>query len=129
MKKKKNIIKITSITKRFKKVIIEKCFVGCTFFLSVIWKCEYDRIKRGFFQAARVSIPLYDCTTWTLIKRREKKLDGNCTRILRTILNQSWKQNPRNQRSTATFIPTSETIQIRRTKRVRILQDEARTNM
>ena len=33
------------------------------------------------------SILQYGCTTWTLTKRKEKKLDGNCTRILRAILN------------------------------------------
>ena len=36
-----------------------------------------DKIKRSFFQAAVVSILLYGCTTWTLTKRMEKKLDGN----------------------------------------------------
>ena len=30
---------------------------------------------------------LYGCTTWTLTKRLEKKLDGNYTRMLRAILN------------------------------------------
>ena len=36
-------------------------------------------MKRSFFQAAVVSILLYGCTTWTLNKRLEKKLDGNYT--------------------------------------------------
>ena len=35
-------------------------------------------MKRSFFQAAIVSILLYGCTTWTLTKRLDKKLDGNC---------------------------------------------------
>ena len=53
--------------------------------LSVIWKSDLtDKIKRSFFQAAVVSILLYGCTTWTLTKRMEKKLDGNYTRMLRT---------------------------------------------
>ena len=42
-------------------------------------------MKRSFFQAAVVSILLYGCTTWTLTKRLEKKLDGNYTRMLRAI--------------------------------------------
>ncbi len=46
-------------------------------------------MKRSFFQAAVTSILLYGCTTWTLTKRLEKKLDGNYTRILRAILNKS----------------------------------------
>ena len=33
-------------------------------------------MKRSFFQAAVVSIQLYGCTTWTLTKCLEKKLDG-----------------------------------------------------
>ena len=41
-----------------------------------------------------MSILLYGCTTWTLTKRIEKKLDGNCTRILRAILKKFWKQHP-----------------------------------
>ena len=43
------------------------------------------------FQAAVVSILLYGCTTWTLTKRLEKKLDGNYTRMLKAILNKSWQ--------------------------------------
>ena len=46
--------------------------------LSVIWKSDLtDKMKRSFFQAAVVSILLYGCTTRTLTKRMEKKLDGN----------------------------------------------------
>ena len=52
-----------------------------------------DKMKRSFFQAAVVSILLYGCTTWTLTKRLEKKLDGNYTRMLRAILNKSWRQH------------------------------------
>ena len=53
-----------------------------------------DKMKRSFFQAAVVSILLYGCTTWTLTKRLEKKLDGNYTRMLRAILNKSRWQHP-----------------------------------
>ena len=51
-------------------------------------------MKRSFFQAVVVSILLYGCTTWTLTKRLEKKLDSNYTRMLRAILNKSWQQHP-----------------------------------
>ena len=62
--------------------------------LSVIWKSDLtDKMKRSFFQAAVVSILLYGCTTWTLTKRLKKKLDGNYTRMLRAILNKSWRQH------------------------------------
>ena len=63
--------------------------------LSIIWKSDLtDKMKRSFFQAAVVSILLYGCTTWTLTKRLEKKVDSNYTRMLRAILNKSWRQHP-----------------------------------
>ena len=56
--------------------------------LLIIWKSDLtDKMKRSFFQAAVVSILLYGCTTWTLTKRLEKKLDVNYTRMLRAIMN------------------------------------------
>ena len=62
--------------------------------LSIIWKSDLtDKMTRSFFPAAVVSILLYGCTTWTLTKRLEKKLDGNYTRMLRAILNKSWRQH------------------------------------
>ena len=51
-------------------------------------------MKRSFFQAAVESILLYGCTTLTLTKRLKKKLGGNYTRMLRAILNNSWRQHP-----------------------------------
>ncbi len=67
--------------------------------LSIIWKSDLtDKMKRSFFQAVVVSILLYGCTTWTLIKRLEKKLDSNYTRMLRAILNKSWRQHPTKHR-------------------------------
>ena len=63
--------------------------------LSVIWKSDLtDKIKRSFFQVAVVSILLYGCTTWTLTKHMEKKLDGDYTRMLRAILKKSWSSTP-----------------------------------
>ena len=50
--------------------------------LSVIWKSDQtDKMKRSFFQAAVVSVVLYGCTTWTITKRMEKKLDSNYTKL------------------------------------------------
>ena len=63
--------------------------------LSIIWKSDLtDRMKRSFFQAVVAVILLHGCTTWTLTKRLEKKLDGNYTRMLRAIFNKSWRQHP-----------------------------------
>ena len=63
-------------------------------------------MKRSFFQTAVVSILLYGCTTWTLTKRLQKKLDGNYTRMLLAILNKSWRQHPRSTNYTATCLPS-----------------------
>ena len=73
-------------------------------------------MKRSFFQAAIVSIPLYGCTTWTLTKRLEKKLDGNYIRMLRAILNQSWRQHPTKHQLYGHLPPITKTIQVRRTR-------------
>ena len=85
--------------------------------LSIIWKSDLtDKIKCSFFQVAVVSILLYGCTTWTLTKRLEKKLDGNYTRILRAILNKSWQQHPTRHQLYGHLPPITKTIQARRTR-------------
>ena len=75
-----------------------------------------DKMKRSFFQAAVTSILLYGCTTWTLTKRLEKKLDGNYTRMLRAILNKSWQQHPTRHQLYGHLPPITKTIQVRRTR-------------
>ena len=62
------------------------------------------------------SILLYGCTTWTLTKRLEKKLDGNYTRMLRAILNKSWRQHPTRHQLYGHLPPITKTIQVRRTR-------------
>ena len=85
--------------------------------LSIIWKSDLtDKMKRSFFQAAVTSILLYGCTTLTLTKRLEKKLDGNYTRMLRAILNKSWQQHPTRHQLYGHLPPTPKTIQVRRTR-------------
>ena len=85
--------------------------------LSIIWKSDLtDKMKRSFFQAAVTSILLYGCTTWTLTKRLEKKLDGNYTRMLRAILNKSWRQHPTRHQLYGHLLPITKTIQVRRTR-------------
>ena len=74
-----------------------------------------DKMKRSFFQAAVVPILLYGCTTWTITKRMEKKLDGNYTRMLRAILNKSWRQHPTKSRLYGHLPSIAKTIKIRRT--------------
>ena len=85
--------------------------------LSIIRKSNLtDKMKRSFFQAAVVSILLYGCTTWTLTKWLEKKLDGNYTRMLQAILYKSWRQHPTRHQLYGHLPPFTKTIQVRRTR-------------
>ena len=83
--------------------------------LSIKWKSDLtDKMKHNFFLAAVVSILLYGCITWTLTKRLEKKLDGNYTRMLRAILNKSWRQHPTRHQLYGHLPTITKTIQVRR---------------
>ena len=73
-------------------------------------------MKRSFFQAAVTSILLYGCPTRTLTKSLEKKLDDNYTRMLRAILNKSWRQHPTRHQLYGYLPPITKTIQVRRTR-------------
>ena len=85
--------------------------------LSVMWKSDLiDKIKRSFFQGVVVSILLYGCTTWTLTKQMEKKLDSNYARMLRAILNKSWRQHLTKQQLWGHLPPTMKIIKVRRTR-------------
>ena len=85
--------------------------------LSILWKSNLtDKMKRNFFQAAVVSILLYGCTTLTLTKGLEKKLDSNYTRMLRAILNKSWQQHPTKHQLYGHLPPITKTIQVRWTR-------------
>ena len=81
---------------------------------SIIWKSDLtDKMKRSFFQAAVVLILLYGCTTWTLTKRLKEKLDGNYTRMLRAILNKSWRQHATRHQLYGHLSSITKTIQVR----------------
>ena len=73
-------------------------------------------MKRSFFQSPVVSILLYGCTTWTLTKRLEKKLNSNYTRMLRVILNKSLQQHPTKHQLYGHLHPITKHIQVRRTR-------------
>ena len=77
-----------------------------------------DKIKWNFFHAAVVSVRLYRCTTQMLTKFIKTKLDENCTRILGTILNKSWKQHPMKQLH-GHLPPISKTIRTRHARHCR----------
>ena len=85
--------------------------------LLIIWKSDLsNKIKYNFFHTAVLSILHYGCTTWVLTQHIEKKLDGNCTRLLWAILNKSWKQHPTKQLLYSHLPPISKTILIRWTR-------------
>ena len=85
--------------------------------LSVIWKSDLTyKIKCSFFQAVVMSILLYGCTTWTLTKHMEKRLDGNYTRMLWAILNKSWRQHPTNKQLYGHLSLIMKTIKVRWTR-------------
>ena len=76
-----------------------------------LWKLYfYKEVLWSYF------ILLYGCTTWTLTKRLEKKIDGNYTRMLRAILNKSWQQHPTRHQLYGHLPPITKTIQVRRTR-------------
>ena len=61
-------------------------------------------MKRSFFQAAVVSILLYGCTTWTLTKRMEKKLDGDYEQFWTSL----GGNTPQSTSCTATYNPSQK---------------------
>ena len=84
---------------------------------SCRWKSDLtDKMKHSFFLAVVAAILLYGCATWTLTKWLEKKLDGNYTRMLRAILNKSWRQHPTRHQLYGHLPPITKTIQVRRTR-------------
>ena len=72
-------------------------------------------IKMRSIVRAVISILLYGCTTWTLTKRLEK-LDSNYTRMLRAILNKSWRQHPTRHQLYGHLPPITKTIQVKPTR-------------
>ena len=61
-----------------------------------------------------VTILLYGCTSWTLTKHIEKKLESNWARMLWAILNKSLKQHPTKQQLYGHQPLFSKTIKITR---------------
>ena len=85
--------------------------------LSVIWRSDLsDKIKRNFFQASVVPTLIYGYITWTLTKRIEKKLNGNCTRMLPVEMNKSRKQYLTKQQLYGHLPLISKNIQAQQTR-------------
>ena len=63
-----------------------------------IWKSNIQReSKIGIFQATAQYVLLYGSESWTLTKKLNKSLDGCYTRMLRKVLNISWKRHMTNK--------------------------------
>ena len=60
------------------------------------------------------SVLLYGSTTWTHTKQQEAALDGTYTRMLRAILNISWKEHPIKNRLCLKHSSITTTIKERR---------------
>ena len=73
-----------------------------------------DNLKRQFSRAGEESVAVYRSNTWTLTKKLEQKLDGSYTRMLRTVLNISWKDHPTKQRLYGKLKSVSSSIKERR---------------
>ena len=73
-----------------------------------------DKTKLDFFLAVAVSLLQHGCTSGTLTKRLEKMLDGNWARILRALLDNSWKQYPTKHQLYGYLPLISRIIQVQR---------------
>ena len=70
-----------------------------------------------FFQVVAVSILLYGCTTWMVMKCMEKKLGGKNTKnTMCPVLNISWKWHPTKQHLYGHLSLISQTIQVKWTR-------------
>ena len=79
--------------------------------LNEIWKSNLSaNLKRNFFKAAVESVLIYGATTWTLTKQQETSLNGTYTRMLRAVLNISWKEHPTKKVLYGHLIPIADTI-------------------
>ena len=81
--------------------------------LSITWKSDLtDKMKRSFLKQRSCRY----CCMDALTKRMDKKLDGNYTRMLRAILNKSWRQHLTKQQLYGHLPPITKTILVRRTR-------------
>ena len=81
-------------------------------YLIIFWVLWHINLCR-LFNAKSIFIQI---SSSTLTKRLEKKLDGNYTRMLRAILNKSWRQHPTRHQQYGHLPPITKTIQVRWTR-------------
>ena len=85
--------------------------------MEKIWKSDLKKeLKISLFRATVESILLYGSSSWTMTKDMEKRLDGTYTRLLRVVLNVSWKDHLTNKELYGKIPKISDIIRERRTK-------------
>ena len=66
--------------------------------MDKIWNSSLNRSRKiNLFKATVEYVLLYGCEAWTLNKKLNKLLDGCYTRMLRKVLNISWRQHLTNK--------------------------------
>ena len=83
--------------------------------MDVVWKSVLpDDLKRSFFRATVESVLMYGATAWTCTKTLEARLDGAYTRMLRDVLNISWRRHPTKAQLYGFIPPISDILRERR---------------
>ena len=71
-------------------------------------------MKIRIFKSTVESILLYGCQTWTIDKTLEKRINGCYTRMLRMVLNISWKAKLTNKQLYGNLPKLTEIVKERR---------------
>ena len=80
-----------------------------------IWHSNLNRkMKIRIFKSTVESVLLYGCQTWTIDKTLEKRIDGCYTRMLRMVLNISWKAKLTNKQLYGNLPKLTEIVKERR---------------
>ena len=75
--------------------------------LSTIYKFDLaDKIKQDFFQAVAMAVLLYSCTTWTIKKWLNKKLDEITQRCCMLFWTNPRRNILQNSNCMATYLPS-----------------------
>ena len=83
--------------------------------MKSIWNSKLSRkMKIRIFKATVESVLLYGCPTWTVNKVLERRMDGCYTRMLRMVLNISWKEKLTNQELYQDLPKVSDIVRERR---------------
>ena len=83
--------------------------------MQSIWKSKLNKgLKRNFFRAAVESVLVYGSVTWTLTQSIEKNIDGAYTRMLRAVMNTSWRDHLTNEQLYSGIPKISKSIRIQR---------------